>query len=116
MTLQTIPSPKGELAFWRMEKGERVAAVDDILSLIWNSRSETIVLERSALSESFFDLKSGLAGELLQKISNYRRRFVVLGDFGDLPSRALADFIRESNRGGQVVFAPDLERGIELLR
>jgi hypothetical protein len=116
MKISSIASSKGELSRFHREGEERIARLADFLDLLGSCPSPTIVLERDDLAEDFFDLRSGLAGELLQKVSNYRRRLVILGDFSDFPSRALRDFIYESNRTGQVVFAADLERAIELLR
>ncbi len=58
----------------------------------------------------------GLAGDCLRKVSNYRRRLAILGDFSAVGSRALRDFIRESNGTGQVVFAAELEAAAALLR
>lgn len=51
-----------------------------------------LVLDESQLSKDFFELKSGLAGEVLQKFVNYRTRLAVIvrdpavygGRFGEL--------------------------------
>lgn len=116
MRAETIATGKGELSLCRLEKEERVSSLADFLELLVSCPSETLVLRREDLAEAFFDLKSGLAGEFLQKISNYRRRMIVLGDFRELRSRALEDFIRESNGTGKVVFAGELDRAVALLR
>jgi len=72
-------------------------------------------LSKNDLAEDFFDLKTGFAGECLQKVSNYRKRLVFLGDFRDIKSKAFRDFVHESNRTGQVLFASDIESAIEML-
>ena len=61
------------------------------------------------LAPEFLDLSSGVAGEVLQKAVNYRLKVAVVGDVADraAASAALADFIRESNRGELVWFLPD---------
>jgi hypothetical protein len=100
----------------RAEADERIAAVGDFLDLMGNCAADTIVLEREHFDPRFFELRSGLAGEILQKVSNYRKRLVVLGDFSAEKSRALRDFIYESNKTGQVVFAADLAAAERLLR
>ncbi|MDF1569398.1 MAG: DUF4180 domain-containing protein [Spirochaetaceae bacterium] len=41
---------------------------------------------------------------------------VILGDFSNIESMVLRQFIGESNRGGRVVFAEDLENGLAALR
>jgi len=99
-----------------MDKGERVSCVAEFLDLMANCPSDTIILRKDDIAEEFYDLKTGLAGEILQKVSNYRRRLAVLGDFDSVKSRALRDFIRESNGTGKVVFTADLEAAVALLK
>lgn len=116
MKIAIVASRKGKLSVCRIEGEEKIARLSDFLDLIGNCSTETIVLEKGDIAEDFFDLKSGLAGEFLQKVSNYRRRLIVLGNFDEIPSAALRDFIYESNRTGKVVFAAELESAIALLR
>jgi len=51
-----------------------------------------------------------VAGEILQKLINYRFRVAILGDVSAAVagSAALRDFVVESNRGEMVWFLPDL--------
>jgi hypothetical protein len=114
--VEPVSSKKGDLSICGFAEGEKVLTVSDFLDLMGSCQAETIVLRREDLAESFFDLRSRFAGELLQKVSNYRRRLVLLGEYPEAEGRALGDFIRESNRTGRVVFAPDLERAVELLK
>lgn len=108
-------SPKGPL-FLGDYPPASIRSSADFLDALGASPADTLVFSRHHFPAAFFDLKTGLAGEILQKVSNYRRRLVILGDFADLPSKSLRDFIHESNRTGQVVFAPDLDRAVELLK
>jgi hypothetical protein len=91
----------------------------DVLDLMataqYQHRADALALHARNLADDFLDLRSGLAGAVLQKISNYRFRLAVLGDFTEVTSRALRDFIGESNRSGQVVFAGDLAEATALL-
>jgi len=59
------------------------------------------------LEPPFLTLASGLAGEFIQKLQNYGLRVAFVGDISALTSNSmpLADFVRESNRHGQHVFA-----------
>ncbi|MBL8967030.1 MAG: DUF4180 domain-containing protein [Spirochaetaceae bacterium] len=116
MTSEVIQTEKGALSRCRFEAEAAVASLPDFLDLLGNCPTETLVLDREALHPDFFELRSGLAGELLQKVSNYRRRLVILGDFTDLPGKALRDFLYESNRTGKVVFARELGDAVGLLR
>lgn len=43
-------------------------------------------------------------------------RLIILGDFAELESQSLRDFIRESSRQGRVVFAETLESAIARLK
>jgi len=62
------------------------------------------------LDPAFFQLRTGLAGEILQKFVNYRVRLAILGDFTQpaADSTALRDLIRESNSGRTTWFLPDV--------
>lgn len=93
-----------------------LASEGDFLDAAAGAPERTIVLSQGDLAPEFFKLRSGLAGTILQKASNYRLRLLILGDFSAVSSKSLRDFIYESNRTGQVVFAKDLEEGLGLLR
>lgn len=85
----------------------------DMLDLMASARNEcgcdTILLKKENLDEDFFDLKTGLAGEILQKISNYGFKLAVIGDFSQYESKSLRDFIYESNKAGRVMFVSDVK-------
>jgi hypothetical protein len=76
---------------------------------------DKIILHERNISPDFFDLKTGIAGEILQKFSNYRVRLVIIGDFSKYGGKSIKDFIFESNNGRQVNFLPDLNTAIEKL-
>ena len=80
----------------------------------YNGCSGMIIL-RDLLHPDFFDLKTGLAGEILQKFSNYRMRLAVVGDFSALSSKSLGDFIRESNKFGTISFVDTIENALDRL-
>lgn len=91
-----------------------VTAPSDILGLImhgFETRPDWIAIHASAIAPAFFDLRSGFAGEMLQKIVNYRAHVAILGDIAVhvQKSEALAALVREMNRGADVVFAPTME-------
>lgn len=83
-----------------------VSDVQDALDLMATVRYEVdcdrIVLHKALLSESFFDLKTRLAGEILQKFINYHVKAAVVGDFSGYTSRSLRDFIYECNNGKDI--------------
>jgi hypothetical protein len=88
----------------------------DLLGNLYYQGFEKIVLRASNISPNFFDLKSGMAGEILQKFSNYRMQLAVLGDFSNHDSQALQAFIAESNRGRLVQFTSNLTEALNGLR
>lgn len=73
--------------------------------------AEWIVLPVARLDPDFFSLRSGVAGDVVQKLTNYRLRLAVLGDIAPLTdqSTALRDWVREANRGSTVWFVADLD-------
>jgi len=86
----------------------------DFLSLMANYRLDTFIIKKENINPEFFDLCTGLAGEILQKISNYQKRLAIIGDFSNLKSQALAAFIHESNKTKQVIFVDSVEEALEI--
>jgi hypothetical protein len=85
----------------------------DATDLIGETRSleaSTVVVPMRRLDPEFFQLRTGIAGEFVQKFVNYGVRLVVLGDTNELASRskALHDFIYESNQGRSIWFLADM--------
>ena len=84
--------------------------VTDILGETFGQEARLVVIPLARLTPAFLDLKTRVAGELLQKFVNYRRQVVILGDISEAVAgnNALRAFVRESNRGRSVWFVPDL--------
>ncbi|MES2794663.1 MAG: DUF4180 domain-containing protein [Bacteroidota bacterium] len=74
---------------------------------------EIIIIYSKNITEDFFELKTGLAGEILQKFSNYRMQLIIIGDFEQLKSKSLRDFIFESNQSNQINFVRSLEKALD---
>ena len=92
-------------------------ALDLIASIRYDTGCDRISINREAISSSFFQLRSGLAGEVLQKFINYRTKLAIIGDFSQVASKPLRDLIRESNRGHDIFFvATEDEAGERLCR
>jgi hypothetical protein len=70
--------------------------------------SRIIIYERN-LHPDFFKLTTGLAGDILQKFSNYRCKLAIIGEFSKFKSKSLQDFIRESNKGNTVFFVDSID-------
>jgi hypothetical protein len=85
--------------------------VSDYISAAWETKAALVAIPVERLPEDFFRLRTGLAGEAIQKFVNYRIRLAVVGDIGHFveASDALRDFIVESNRGDHVWFLADID-------
>lgn len=115
MKATTLESAKGDITLIE-DLAAPLRTGADLLEVLMNSPSDTVALKASDLSESFFELRSGVAGDVLQKVSNYRKRLIILGDFTAVESKSLRDFILESNQRGQVIFTDTLESAIAKLK
>ena len=62
-----------------------------------------------------FDLKTGLAGEILQKYTNYSVKVAIVGDFSVYESKSLKDFIYECNHGKQIFFVENIDDALDRL-
>lgn len=97
------------------DKNYQISTPDDFLDLIGNLGSQDcgmLILYEENLHPDFFDLKTKLAGEILQKCSNYHFRLAIVGDFSKYSSRSLRDFIYESNKGKLVAFTNNLDSAL----
>lgn len=91
------------------------SALDFIANTRYETNSDRIALNKSGVEEAFFDLSTGIAGEVLQKFINYHAKLAIYGDFSMYKSRALKDFIYESNNGRDIFFARDVEEALRYL-
>ncbi|WP_273820457.1 DUF4180 domain-containing protein [Pseudomonas asplenii] len=78
----------------------------ELIAAAWAVQASWLAIPVERLAPTFFDLRSGLAGALLQKFVNYRLHVAVIGDLSahTRGSKALAEFVAESNAGGNVWF------------
>ena len=90
-------------------------AVDLLGDLYFNNCSR-IILKECNLHPDFFRLPTGLAGDVLQKFSNYNCKLAIIGDFSKYTSKSLQDFIRECNRGNRVFFAASIDEAYTRLK
>ncbi|MED4584889.1 DUF4180 domain-containing protein [Brevibacillus choshinensis] len=91
------------------------SALDLMATVHYEAGCDRIIINKSILSESFFDLKTRLAGEILQKFINYRVKVAIVGDFSVYASQSLKAFIYESNNGNDIFFLPTEQQAIEKL-
>lgn len=87
----------------------------DLIGNLYYQDADRVILHQKNITPDFFDLKTGIAGEILQKFSNYRIRLAIVGDFSIYPSKSIRDFIFESNKYGQVNFVASAAEAIDRL-
>lgn len=84
-----------------------------ILVDLYYQDCDKIIIYETDITPDFFDLKTGIAGEILQKFSNYRVQLAIIGDFKKYTAKSIKDFIYESNKGRQVNFLTSLDEALE---
>ncbi len=91
------------------------SALDILMSAKYEANTKNIVIDKKLITEDFFILSRGLAGEILQKYINYGGRIAIYGDYSRYTSKPLKDFIYESNKGKDIFFVSTKEEAIEML-
>jgi hypothetical protein len=95
-----------------------ISNVQDALNLIGNCSykgATKVIVQEKNIIPAFFDLKTGIAGEVLQKFSTYGLSLAIVGDFSKYASKSLKDFIYESNKGSRVNFLSSVPEAKERL-
>ena len=107
------------LTFLEIHSEEQViGSVENTLDLfgeLYGQYYDGIILYERNITPDFFDLQTRLAGDFLQKFSNYRVRLAIVGNWNKYTSNSLVAFILESNRGSMVNFATSTEEAVNLL-
>ena len=79
---------------------QRQGAVD-LVGDAFSAGARIVAIPVERLAPSFFQLRSGLAGEVSQAFVNYGLKLAIVGDVTAEVERSapLADWVRECNRG-----------------
>lgn len=91
------------------------SALDVFMSLAYETGENKFMISKDNLIEDFFDLRTKIAGGILQKIINYRMKLAIIGDFSKYKSRSLRDFIYECNSGRDIFFVENESEALKLL-
>jgi hypothetical protein len=91
-------------------EGQIINSVQDALDLISEAGSDRVIISKDNLHPDFFDLSTCLAGDILQKFSNYRMYLAIIGDFAEITSKSLRDFIYESNKNRHILYLESEEK------
>ena len=91
------------------------SAVELMATVRYQTGCEHIAIAKSAVTEDFFVLSTGMAGDVLQKFINYRVKLAIIGDYSQYSSKSLRDFIYESNHGSHIFFVASEEEAVSKL-
>jgi hypothetical protein len=92
-----------------------ISDIEDTLDLMGDLAAvncSMIILYEKNLHPDFFRLKTGLAGEILQKFSNYNFKLAIVGNLSKYMSKRFQEFIYESNRGNRIFFCDNLDSAL----
>lgn len=119
MNIKKVFSNGNEIAVVNSDEviiSDAQSAIDFMMSINYETGSHIIVLNKEAIIPDFFVLSTRVAGEVLQKLINYRFKLAIVGDFSIYTSKPLKDFIYESNNGRDVFFVSSEEEAIDKLK
>ena len=71
----------------------------ELVGLSWEHGTGLFLVDSALLPREFFDLRSGLAGDLTQKFSNYRLQVAAVIPPAAAPGERFREFMAETNRG-----------------
>ncbi len=97
------------------EKETVINNAQDLLELMVSLPSDRLVFFTENFSESFFDLRTGLASEILQKVTSSSKRLGIVGDYSRYSRRSLNQLVVDSNPGNQIVFVDSLDEALQRL-
>ena len=110
----------GDLAFIEGPRGQRVAAdareISVVLEACFSARTRRALLYAENLPDSFFDLSSQQAGEILQKLRNYGVRLAVVNTGGTVISSLFPEMRAEERKGRAFGMFETREAAIDWLR
>ena len=81
-------------------------AAAELVGEALGQRAEFVVIPSERLTDDFFELSTGVAGDIAQKFATYQVRLAIIGDISRQveDSSSLSAWVAESNRGTQVWF------------
>lgn len=79
-------------------------ALDLIGTVGYNYGCNKMIINKKDITEDFFDLANGIAGEIMQKVITYGVSLAIVGAFDQYNSKSLKSLIYESNKGNRILF------------
>ncbi|MHB8856679.1 MAG: DUF4180 domain-containing protein [Bellilinea sp.] len=87
----------------------------DLVALCGEHLTERLLLDGDCLHSDFFELKTGLAGAVLLKLSNYHIRTAAVLPPERVGSGRFAEFVHETNTGNQFRVFTDVAEAVSWL-
>ena len=78
---------------------ERAGDANDLISACVENQAPRLLLHAQWLPPAFFDLRSGMAGEVIQKLANYRIRTAAVIPPDPAHSDRFREFLLEARKG-----------------
>lgn len=98
------------------EAGIEVRSFEDIPDVIGACfGAHSLLLTEQELSSDFFNLKSGLAGELMQKFTNYRLRVAIVVPDPSVYGERFVELAREHRTHRLIRFLPSVDDALAWL-
>jgi len=95
------------------DRGISIKSLDDVADALGASLGRGLILAEGDLGPAFFDLRSALAGELMQKFVNYRVRAAIIiakpADYGE----RFAELAHEHATHPTVRFVRSIDEALE---
>lgn len=98
------------------ERDTVISNAQAFLEMVMNLQCDGLVLPKENLADHFFDLRTGLAGEIAQKAINYRVKLAIVGDVSGYTSKSLRAFIVESNRSATIRFCETVAEALNHIK
>jgi Domain of unknown function (DUF4180) len=98
------------------ERGIAVRSLSDVADAVAAAFGAAgLLLTEQELSKDFFDLKSGIAGELFQKLENYRVRAAIVVPNPALHGERFTELAREYRTHNRVRILPSRDEALRWL-
>ncbi|MDF1497669.1 MAG: DUF4180 domain-containing protein [Patescibacteria group bacterium] len=96
--------------------GFKIESFSDGLDVMANAGgARKVIIYKEQMMPEFFDLSTGIAGEILQKFVTYGVQIAIVGDFSEYTSQSFKDFIFECNNGNSIFFVSSFDEATEYL-
>jgi Domain of unknown function (DUF4180) len=83
-----------------------------VIAMAVESGARGLLADADALPPGFFDLSTGIAGDLAQRLTLYDIRLAAVVPDPAIHSAHFQDFAREANRGVRIRFFPDRDGAV----